>query len=376
MEAGRAALEALGTKADALLVFAAVGYDQALLIKTLTDTTGVTTLVGCSAGGTIGRHGSDESACSVVVMAMTMDGGSLVSAVAYDVAGREPAAAAELAAAFADQQPSLIFLLPDGLSVHGAGLVEAFEASLAERKMTAAVVGGAAGELHQFERTFQYINGEVISNGVVALGLGGAFGVEIEVTHGCELLGIDHQVTKADKGLVYELDGKPAWSVLQQYLDDDAQDLSSQSVPFLCLARPLREGVRDVDSFVIRVPLRLDKETDAVFFSGGLVQGDTVMMARRDEDSIRTNAIAAGRRIVARRQGAEPLAVVQFDCVGRGRLMFGDDVESELINPVMRLFGPATPWIGFHSYGEIAPLQGASQFHSFTVALCALYEMP
>ncbi len=43
-----------------------------------------------------------------------------------------------------------------------------------------------------------------------------------------------------------------------------------------------------------------------------------------------------------------------------------DDHDHEL--------GRETPWIGFHTFGEIAPIAGETFYHNFTVALCALYE--
>ena len=36
--------------------------------------------------------------------------------------------------------------------------------------------------------------------------------------------------------------------------------------------------------------------------------------------------------------------------------------------------GATVPWIGFHTYGEIAELGGQPYYHNYTVVLCALYE--
>ena len=38
--------------------------------------------------------------------------------------------------------------------------------------------------------------------------------------------------------------------------------------------------------------------------------------------------------------------------------------------------GVAIPWIGFHTFGEIAPIAGKSYYHNYTVALCAVFENP
>ena len=64
----------------------------------------------------------------------------------------------------------------------------------------------------------------------------------------------------------------------------------------------------------------------------------------------------------------------QFDCAGRGRLMFGPRASDEIVRPLQQILGPATPWLGFHTYGEIAPLRGRPRYHNYTVALCAIFE--
>ena len=54
--------------------------------------------------------------------------------------------------------------------------------------------------------------------------------------------------------------------------------------------------------------------------------------------------------------------------------MFGARASAEIIAPVRAIVGGQTPWVGFHSFGEIAPLGAQTRYHNYTVALCAVYD--
>ena len=54
--------------------------------------------------------------------------------------------------------------------------------------------------------------------------------------------------------------------------------------------------------------------------------------------------------------------------------MFGDRTTESIITPMQEVLGRNLPWIGFHTYGEIAPLHEKAVFHQFTVVLSAIYE--
>jgi small ligand-binding sensory domain FIST len=42
---------------------------------------------------------------------------------------------------------------------------------------------------------------------------------------------------------------------------------------------------------------------------------------------------------------------------------------------VQESFANDVAWLGFHSYGELAPLGGRVRFHNYTMALCAAYDV-
>jgi hypothetical protein len=123
---------------------------------------------------------------------------------------------------------------------------------------------------------------------------------------------------------------------------------------------------------LIRTPLVLAEDKKALFFPGGLQLGNVIQFTRRDPDKVGASAKRSGTRLAERHRG-RPTAMFQFDCAGRGYMLFGDQTAEIAIRPLQEAIGDV-PWIGFHTYGEIAPIAGEPFYHNSTVVLCALYE--
>jgi hypothetical protein len=370
-EAAQAALAGRGD-ADLILCFATVGYDLGELLAGVRGETGEVPLAGCSGAGVIGPSGSDEGAFAVAVLAVRLPGARFTVEVAEKASGDIEGAAEHLAAKIAAAGSRLCFLFPDGLKANTQALLRALDRRLEGRT---AFLGGTAGEVMQFTHTYQFAGERVLEDAVVALVVSGDYDHQFVVTHGCDPLGIEHTITRAEGGKVAEIDGRPAWDVLADYLDGPTgPGLSAASVPYLCVAERLPEGaVDEYAEHIIRVPLGRDDATGALFFPGELVQGERVVMARRNLDKVCANAEGAARRLLASRPRL-PTLILQFDCAGRGATLFGRHTTEKLIAPMQRVFPPSVPWIGFHSYGEIAPVGGRNYYHNYTVALCAFYE--
>src|SRR5215217_6539817 len=73
-EAAQQALKKAGVaKADIVIMFASIGYDQHSLLGVVREATGGAPLTGCSAEGTINGDDADESSFSVVVSAISSE---------------------------------------------------------------------------------------------------------------------------------------------------------------------------------------------------------------------------------------------------------------------------------------------------------------
>jgi hypothetical protein len=378
-EAATAALAELGPRpADFLLVFGTTGYDQLALLEAVAQAAGGVPMSGCSGEGIIARAFADEGSHVVAVTALASDelrfDPIVVREVSNDPVGSADALAAAVAERAVEGDDKLLLVFPDGLQCKMKAVLDRLHEKLAESVL---VVGGGAGGILDTWQTYQYHHREVLQNAVSAVLVQGRFVAEVAVSHGCRPIGLERLVTKATDGNVYTIDDKPAFDVFKEYVDGNPDELRATDLVHLCLGRELSREHRDgYGKLIIAAPAGLEKDTGAIFFPAGIEEGDRVYMTRRDPTCVRDSAVSASKKIVAAHPDEEPLLVLQFDCAGRGRQLFGSQTTAMTVTPLQELFASAAPWVGFHSYGEIAPLQGKPYYHNYTVALLAIYSRP
>ena len=375
-EAARDALGRMGVVPDAVrtaLVFATAPHDQAGVLAGVRAAVPGAQITGCSGEGVIVQHATHERDRAVAVLLCASPTLTLDPRVYADY-DADPAARGRALADDVNACPDAIAVLvfPDGLTGNCTALLDALQARLTR---SVPILGGTSADAMALERTYQYGPDGASTNAVTAVIVRGQGRLEFAVSHGCMPIGLERTVTRAEGGWVQEIDGRPAWDVFKEYLEGDPPDLQAEGVIHLCIGKPLDDTARlDYDApHVIHTPLHLDKETGALFFpGGGLSSGERIRLTRRDAARIRETALGCAQKLVRPEQ--RPAAVFQFDCAGRGRALFGSYAADEIVRPLQAELGTDVPWIGFHTFGEIAPIGGRSYYHNYTVVLCALYD--
>lgn len=225
--------------------------------------------------------------------------------------------------------------------------------------------------------TYQYFNGEVSTNSITAILISGDVEVELEISHGCDPSGIDMTVTKAGGNFILEIDGKPAWEVFRQYLDGKPENLSGPDVLHLSIGQKLEKSHSQYyDDYIIRTPLALDKERGALSVATEIKTGSKIRMTRRVPERVAKNVLDLAASLKEKTQGKVPIATLHFDCAGRGKFLVGIENETNtlVIEPLQKILGHEQSWIGFHTYGEIAPINGKTEFHNYTAVICRIFE--
>lgn len=374
LEIGRQATAALeGRSPTIVLLFSAMGHDQQALVGAVREATNGAPLVGCSAEGTISRSGSDEQSHAAVAAVIASDDVAFDHFLAPGFADDSAACARSLAREIRarGRDGGLLILFPDGVSGNCRELISTLEAELPAGYV---IIGGTAGDTLTFERTCQFRDDDVSCGAVAALLVSGAMVADIAVTHGYRLIGTGRRVTRTDGAFVCEIDRQPAWDFFKEYLPEGAESLEAMHEAHLLLAERVETPEADFGDFTVRVPIRLDRDSRALYFAAGVATGAHVHVAIRNAEAVCERAVAAAKRLVEKRPGEAPFLVLQLDCAGRGALLFGDATSSQLIAPVQGVFGDGVPWIGLHTYGEIAPVGGKTYFHNYTAVFCALYS--
>jgi hypothetical protein len=325
-------------------------------------------LIGCSTAGEIATEGPGEA--SVVLTALGGAGFSVATGFAggasHDLRGAG-AAAARCMASVEDRPHRVMLMLTDGLAGDQQEIVRG-----AYQVLGAGVplVGGSAGDDLKMRRTFQLYGDQVLTDSVVAAGIGsdGPFG--IGVRHGWRKVGEPMLVTRSGGNRVYTLDDEPALDV---YLDR------------LGLAGPARSDQARVATIAQTHPLGLSRrigEEQVRFISGGdfeersltsiaeVPQGRVAWIMEGDADSVLAATDAACQDSLAGLEGGAPLGLLAFDCIAR-RGVLGDEGIVAEIGRVSAKAGGA-PVAGFYTYGEIARTYGMSGFHNQTLVVLSI----
>jgi hypothetical protein len=358
------------------LVFATTGYEPSVLLAGINEVLGETPWSGCAGEGLITQGRADESGHAVAVMAFASREMTFTPIHVRD-GSADPSAAADSLAAAVDRlrrpdEDAFLLLFPDGVQVNCGAFLERLDARLA---LPIAIAGGASGGILDTLRTFQYHCGEAFTNSIAAVLVQGRFVAEVAVNHGCEPIGLERTITSASGGYVHEIDGRPALEVFKEYLDADQEEIGAADLVHLCLGQVLSPERRDgYGQHLIGMPSIVDHATGSIFFPTGFTAGTTVQLTRRDPELVRDGAVESCRTIRERHPHENPLFVLQFDCCGRGRVLFADAATAMTVDPLQAELGREVPWLGFHTFGELAQLGAKTYYHNYTVVVCAFYS--
>jgi hypothetical protein len=360
---------------DFAFMFGTVGYNQPALVKAVREATGGAPLCGCSAEGTIAGGQADESNFSVVVMTIRSDELRFSNGIATGLKMDSAGAGLTLAKAI---QPELspdtlaLFLFPDGLTVNFDRLLTGLEGHL-NLDHHLPLLGGTAGENWQMTRTYQYCNEQVVSDGVAWALLSGRARLVWAVNHGCVPLGIEHKVTRSERNVIYEIDGKPALEVFDEYMNaGERADWGTVSLN-LVLGFEAPADMDGYDQYVIRYIPAIDDETGAVTIPTEVSEGASIWMSWRDYEKMVAGIDRLASQIKEQLGNSRPKLVFQFDCAGRGKRMVRDHGRSQLLDRLRQQVGSDVPWLGFYTYGEICPVGERNYFHNYTAAVTAIY---
>ncbi len=368
-----------------VFVFASVGYPQDALVSAIREATFRAPLCGCSGEGIIANGEADESNFAVAVMVIESDELRFVNGLSEGLRGGALPVGAEVARALAPSvspDAQALFLFADGLSFNFDAFREGFgsEPGLSQQ---IPFFGGTSADNWKLEKTYQYCDDRIATDGVAWALLSGTGRLVWAVNHGCLPIGLERKVTRSSGNVIYEIDGKPVLTVLQEYLVADEIENWQKAIVNLSLGfKAPGEMAAGYDDYLIRFMPSKDDAAGSVTISTDVVEGSSVWMTRRDQEKIAAGLDRMGAEVHEGLGGEPAKLVFQFDCAGRGKVVFRDQVKTELLRKLQSAVAPAapgrptpwraTPWMGFYSYGEIGPVAGENHFHNYTAVLLAI----
>jgi hypothetical protein len=259
-----------------------------------------------------------------------------------------------------------VFVLSEGLQVNASELVHGIDSALPEH---VTVSGGCAGDGNRLATTYVWGNGAPQQAAVVGLGFyGERLQIGVSAIGGWRPFGPDRLITRSEKNVLHEFDGRPALALYKQYLGQYAEALPASGLMF-----PLELRGDEAGRQVLRALLSVNEDEQSITYAGNVPEGARArfMFATIDDLIQGTHAAA---KLSMKRLAFPPQLSILISCNGR-RYVMKQRTEEE-VEAVKEAVGVDTALCGFYSYGEIAPADsgGRSQLHNETMTITSFAE--
>jgi hypothetical protein len=312
------------------ILFAAIDFEHSLILQQIHQAFPGIELIGGTTDGEISSV-LEFQQDSITLMLFCSDEVEIYAGVGRKVSGDPIIAtkqAVEEAKAKSTVEPKLCLTHPESLTTSGVSILN----------------------------TYQFFQTEVLSDSVPILIFSGTILFSHAVASGWHPIGQISKVTKVDKNILYEIDGKPALDFYHHYLG-----LLPPSMEY-----PLAVFDQNGESFYIRAPISYNQESGSITFFGDIPDQAIIQISEAAYEDILAASKASFLNALDNYPGTEPSAVLLFSCVAR-RQILGTRAQEEYQNTKLPLTG-YLPACGFYSYGEIAPIDRISQtqFHNET----------
>ena len=365
-----------------LLVFCGGKHDGVEIVKALRAEFGHEVgIVGGSAAGVIWRDGLGYSGLEVGLVAFGEDEFLPQVVVNRDLLEGEHAAGLALGRSLAETaaEDAVVLMFYDSvanqspLRLHPASdLVAGLQSGLAGHRIR--LIGG--GTLTDMNLSDAWVlDGKAVAkHAAVALVFPPELKDQTVILHGCRPVSTFMEITRIEGAEVFELDGRPALSVIEQMLGLTLGNTASQDLSLIATLGE-KQGdpyaAYDENSYVNRLILRANRTTGSItLFEKDFHLGTRVQIMSRDNalmlDSVR-NGISA---INQAQHGTRPFLAIYIDCAGRASARSGAAVEEARL--VADGLSPTIPFLGFYSGVEIAPFEGYSRPLDWTGLLTVL----
>lgn len=225
-------------------------------------------------------------------------------------------------------------------------------------------IGGLASGAGAPGENVLFLNGNLHTEGLIGLALSGNIILETAVAQGCRPIGTDLQVTRCERNILYQLNGKPALEVLEEMIssmDERDQGLVQTSL-FLGIAIDPSKKDPERGDFLIRNILGISPEQGAMSVGVFLRNGQTVRFHLRDA---RTSAedLELTLNHFSVKKPASLSGALLFSCTGRGEYLYGrPNHDSDLFAKKFK----SVPLSGFFCAGEIGPVSKNTYVHGYT----------
>ena len=361
-----------GTKVDLALLFASDWYEDEYpeLMQGLRERVGDAIIIGCSGQGIIGPGQEIETSPAIVLQLFSLPGAMLKPVVLTpeDVSSQMMANVwAERLGKLTPEQVNAWLFFVDPFTTESERLL------MLMKTMNRGVpmIGGLASGDQRKQRSFLFLNGEVLDRGVVGLAIGGDYEVRTVVSQGAQPIGQSWTITGVQGNFVQTIGMRPALEVLQETFSSLSPEMQERARSNLLVGLAMDE-YRDEygrGDFLIRNLLGIDRESGAVAINAMPREGQTLQFQVRDPEAADDELSVLLRRARDELGGQQPVGALLCACNGRGVGLFGAPHHDA--QKLEEMLGPV-PVAGFFCNGEIGPVGRENYLHGFTASIALI----
>ncbi|TAH07591.1 MAG: histidine kinase [Sphingobacteriia bacterium] len=273
----------------------------------------------------------------------------------------------ELMQSLLGDQLTAVLVISEGSFINGSELVNGLNAM---NTMGIPITGGLAGDAARFLKTYVGLNTPAIEGNIVAIGF---YGDALTVGHssfgGWDEFGKERVITKSDKNILYEIDGRNALELYKEYLGPYVDELPGSALLF-----PLSMRTKDSGETLVRTILNVDEEKQAMVFAGNMPEGSKVRLMKANFEKIIDGSSVAAQKSFTDGGNLSPDLAILISCVGRKLIL--QERTSEEVLAAKNIFGKLTSITGFYSYGELSPFNPNSncELHNQTMTITTFIE--
>lgn len=361
-----------------VIVYATIGHKLEKVDEHLRTILPGIPVLGSSCGGVVGPDGVGDSLNDIAIMAISGPEKEVACVTTTDVSSENAeekahALTRELQAKLPGIHAACIVV--PGLNCAVDGIVRGFDSVLREVPLFGAVASDNIKNIF----TYQLHDGNADPCGMWMVGIADPTLATVNrASHGFTVIGESMEVTASDGVRILELDGKNAWEAYATRFKLTKDAGANEVMPFGAVAEELSKEVWE--EYGSKYLLHGVAKKDSVGHMAYRVHfepGTKLRLAIRDEALIFSEMRRVLDEMRAQADG-EFVAVLQSDCVIRGRFSLDAISKDELIGMMQDTLAPSdggkAAWLGIYGFGEFIPLNGRNQYHTFTTSLMAFYR--
>ncbi len=169
------------------------------------------------------------------------------------------------------------------------------------------------------------------------------------LSQGCSPISEIYTITKSQKNIVFEMDGRPAFDILLETIGEEFQHDFQKMGGTIFIAFPIAGS--DKADYTVRNLVGIDPENKIIAISENISDGDKLLFCRRDRESAVKDMYRMSEDLKRRIGKKDIRGGIYISCAARGPNQFSRSArEVDIIKETLGDF----PLVGFFANGEIS----------------------